>query len=160
VNQVSPIVIPLTAIALPAVLVPTLMALKQRHQKRHWQHLERMKAIANGVPIPPSGSPPGSAGVIAIGAGVPALAILGAFLSTMQVEHYMPQALERTAITWAFACIISMGAMTTSLILFVLQHRAHARATAEAAASYVQAHFDSTKPAYDPDAFDVVARRG
>jgi hypothetical protein len=42
----------------------------------------------------------------------------------------------------------------------VLQNRAHARATAEAAASYVQAHFDSTKPAYDPDAFDVVARRG
>jgi hypothetical protein len=157
---VSPILIPLTAITLPAFLVPTLMVLKQRHQKRHWQHLERMKAIANGVPVPPSGSPPGSGAVIAIGAGVPALAIFGAFLSTMHIEHYMPHALERMAIAWAFALIISMGGMTTSLILFVLQHRAHARATAEAAASYVQAHYDSTKPAYDPDAFDVVARRG
>jgi hypothetical protein len=157
---VSPIVIPLTAIALPAFLVPTLMVLKQRHQKRHWQHLERMNAIANGLPGPPSGSPPGSGAVIAIGAGVPALAILGALFVSISTRHYMPHALERMAIAWGCALLISMGAMITSLILFVLQHRAHARATAEAAASYGQAPYDSTKPTYDPDAFDVVARRG
>lgn len=146
-------IIPLAGIALPLFLVPTIMLLKQRHERRLWRHQERMQAIAAGTPFPPS--TPGTGAVIAIGAGVPAIAVFGAFVATLNRQQYMPHSLELTTIVWAFAFLISTGAMVTSLILFVLQHRAHARAIAEAAASY-----DSSKPAYDPDAFDVVSRRG
>ncbi|WP_076344705.1 hypothetical protein [Paludisphaera borealis] len=154
------ILIPLAGISLPLFLVPTIMLLKQGHQKRQWRHLERMQAIAAGTPVPPAISPPGTGAVIAIGAGVPVFASFCALVATMNMGHYMPDSLAQTAITWGCALVVSMGAMTTSLVLFVLQHRAHAKAMSAALSSYSEAHFDSSKPAYDPDSFDVVSRRG
>jgi hypothetical protein len=159
VNEVGHIMIPLAAIALPLFLVPTIMLLKQSHQKRQWRHMERMQAIATGAPVPPATSTPGTGAVIAIGAGVPLFAIFCALVTTLNMRHYMPDSLAQTAIAWGCALVVSMGAMTTSLILGVLQHRAHAKATA-ASATYSEAQYDSTKPAYDPDSFDVVSRRG
>ena len=148
--------IPLAGIALPLFLVPTVMLLKQSQQKRRWRHLERMQALASGAPVPPLGSPPGTAAVIAIGAGVPIFAILSALIATLNIYQYTPHALEHSAIAWGCSLIISFGALTTSLILGVLQHRTHART----ASHPVGMDFDSSKPAYDPDAFDVVSRRG
>jgi hypothetical protein len=118
-----------------------------------------MQAIATGAPVPPATSTPGTGAVIAIGAGVPLFAIFCALVTTLNMRHYMPDSLAQSAIAWGCALVISMGAMATSLILGVLQHRAHAKATA-ASATYSEAQYDSTKPAYDPDSFDVVSRRG
>ena len=149
-------IIPLAGIALPLFLVPTIILLKQGHQKRKWRHLERMQAIAAGAPVPPANAPPGTGAVIAIGAGVPLVAILGALITTLNTHQYMPHSLERSAIVWGCAVVVSLGAMTTSLILGVLLHRAHAKAADQLA----NASYDSSKPAFDPDAFDVVSRRG
>jgi hypothetical protein len=156
VSEVGVSIIPLAGIALPLFLVPTIMLLKQGHQKRHWRHLERMQALAAGVPVPPLSSPPGTAAVIAIGAGVPICSVFAAMIATLNMHRYTPDGPAQIAIVWAFALIVSMGALTTSLILAVLQNRAHARA----ASSFADAAFDSSKPTYDPDAFDVVSRRG
>jgi len=149
-------IIPLAGIALPLVLVPTLMLPKQGQRKRYWRHLERMQALAAGVPVPPASSTPGTGAVIAIGAGVPIFAIFAALVMTMNLHRYSPDSLVHAAIAWGCALIVSMGALTTSLILGLLQHRAHA----QSASRFTDAAFDSSKPAYDPDAFDVASRRG
>lgn len=149
-------IIPLAAIALPLLLVPTIMLLKQGQEKRHWRHLERMQALASGAPVPPLNAPPGTGAVIAIGAGVPIFAIFAALTTTLNAHSYIPNALERSAIAWGCALIVSFGAMATGLILGVLQHRAHAKNASHFAGS----NYDSAKPAYDPDAFDVVSSRG
>ena len=36
---------PVVAILMPLVLVPTVLVLKHRHQRREWEHLERLKAM-------------------------------------------------------------------------------------------------------------------
>ncbi len=57
------------------------------------------------------------------------------------------------AVAWGCAFMISIGALITSLVLGVLLMRS--RKTAEAVDQ-----FAAMKPAYEPDAYDVVARRG
>jgi hypothetical protein len=148
--------IPLAGMAFTLCLVPTIILLKQGHERKQWRHLERLRAIDAGAPVPPANTTPGTGAVIAIGAGVPFFAIFGALATTMSTHEYMPHALERSAVAWGCAVVVSLGALTTSLILGVLQHRAHARAVDQLA----DARFDSSKSAYDPDAFDVVGRRG
>lgn len=149
-------IIPLAAIGLPLVLVPTIILLKHRHEKRQWQHLERMQAIASGAPVRPGGSTPGTGAVIAIGAGVPMVAVVAALITTANARPYQPDSLAQSAVAWGCAFLISAGALGTSLILGILQHRAHAKANSQ----YVDASYESPKPTHDPDSFDVVSRRG
>jgi len=136
----------LAGIALPLFLVPTILLLRHSRLKRQWAHLERMEAIKRGIPAPPDHSSPGSGGVVAIGAGVPIAAILGAWLTTMAFGNGHGDDL---LIVWGCASIISALALVTSLVLAVLQHRARA-AEWDARAS--------AKPAHDPDAFDLTGR--
>lgn len=142
----------LAGIALPAILVPSVLLLKYSRLKRHWTHLERMEAIRMGIAPPPTFSTPGAGSVVAIGAGVPIVAVLGAWLTTAKVFHgYGDGSLTLAATVWGCALLISGMAMTTSVALGVLQHRARARAAK-------RDPFDSAKPAHDPDAFDLTGR--
>jgi len=139
-------------IALPLILVPTILLLKHSRLKRQWAHQERMEAIRMGVSAPSSRSFPGSASVVAIGAGVPFVAILGAWLTTIVVlPGPWEDPLWPLAIVWGCAFLISGMALVTSLVLGVLQHRACARAAARESRA-------SAKPAHDPDAFDLTGR--
>ena len=138
-------------IALPLILVPTILLLKHSRLKRQWAHLERMKAIKMGV-APPTQSTPASGSVVAIGAGVPAVAVLGAWLTTIVVlPGPWEDPLWPLAIVWGSALTIGALALATSLVLGVLQHRACARSTRREALA-------SAKPAHDPDAFDLTGR--
>jgi len=144
----------LAGIALPLFLVPTIILLRHSRLKRQWAHQERMEAIKRGIPSPPAQLTPGPGSIVAIGAGVPVVAVFCALLMTMRVslgredENGM---LEFLAIIWCCTVLICGLAMATSLVLGVLQHRARAR-EAEWGARV------SAKPAYDPDAFDVTGR--
>jgi hypothetical protein len=158
VNEVDHVVIPLAGIALPTILVPTIMLLKHGQQKRQWRHQERMQAFASGLPAPPTNSPPGAGAIIAIGAGVPFFAVFAALIVTMNSHRFAPHQLEHSAIAWGCAVVISMGALATGLILAALQYRAHAKSYSLTAPP--DEPYGSSKPAYDPDAFDVVSRRG
>jgi len=142
----------LAGIALPAILVPTILLFKRFRLKRHWEHLERMEAIRLGVPAPLSQASPGPGSVIAIGAVVPALAILGAWLTTIAVlPGPWEDPLWPLAIVWGCAFLISAMALAAALVLGVLQHRAYTRASRR------ETHA-SAKPAHDPDAFDLTGR--
>jgi hypothetical protein len=149
----DPLIIPVVAILMPLVLVPTVIFMKQRHKRRQWEHLERMRSLDRSAPFPPVHAPVGSGAVAAIGAGVPIASVITAFLtctiSDVTTEDQIPMA----GIAWGCALMISVGAMVTGLILAVMQARA--RKQSESAA------FQVDKPAvYDPDAFDVVSSRG
>lgn len=144
-------IIPLAGIALPLILVPAVMILKQVGRRRHYRHLERMEAIREGRPLTQSGLTPGPGSIVAIGAGVPIVAMGGALVITSQVSVFLDDALPVLAIVWACAGLISLCALATALILGMLAHRAHRHEVALRGDG-------SAKPAYDPDLFDAAGR--
>jgi hypothetical protein len=149
----DPLLIPIVAILMPLVLAPTVMFLKHRHSRREWEHLERMKAMDFHVPMQ---SPPrvgATRNVAAIGAGVPVVSVITAFLTTLIWEPTPEGDPMVPAIAWGCALLISAGAMFTSLVLAFM----HGRTTQHAEAS---AAMYNGKPIYEPDAFDVVSSRG
>ena len=150
----DPLYIPIVAILMPLILVPTTLVMKYRHQKRKWEHLERLKSLEVQMPLPMRQVLERAGGVSAIGAGVPALSVLGAFLTTLIWEP-LPgdDSTAVPAIAWGCAVLISIGAMITSLKLVSMHHAAWK----ESAARNVM---DDHTAVYDPDAFDVVSSRG
>jgi hypothetical protein len=144
-SSMEEIVLPIMGIALPMVLVPTILVLSQRKRKREMEHVERMKALELGLPAP--GNESWAARVcIAIGAGVPIGAFFFAWLAGMDHSsggQYYWEAAAPVGVTG-----ILCG---TFLSTRLLPSRSKSQRPA------VDAH---AKPAYDPDAYDVVSRRG
>jgi hypothetical protein len=150
----DPLVIPVVAILMPLVLVPTILVMKHRQQTRKWEHLERLKAMETQLPIPLRQSIAGVGGVTAIGAGVPAISVVGALLTTLLWEPLaIADSAAVPAVAWGCALFISIGGMITSLKLAAMNQRA----AKDAESSYA---LSNGKPVYDPDAFDVVSSRG
>lgn len=150
----SVLMIPLAAILMPLVLVPTALFMKHRHKRRQWEHLERMKEMEERLPsYPPSPAQflGRARGVAAIGAGVPIFSVLMAWLTTIT---YQPSSIDDSVpgVAWGSAAVISICGMFTGLLLT----RMHVRAVKELELDARS----SAKPAFDPDAFDVVSRRG
>jgi hypothetical protein len=152
---VDPLVIPIVAILMPLVLVPTALVLKHRHKRREWEHLERMKAMNGAQPLTRLRGWVGSGGVAAIGAGVPAISVIGALVTTLNFRPMTPDDFIVPAVAWGCAVLISAGGLITSLLLALLQARTQQKLDSAASAG-----LDQAKPAFDPDLFDVVGSRG
>ncbi len=144
-------IIPLAGIALPVILVPIILLFKQIAQKRQFRHLEQMQAIKSGRPLPAATQIPGPGSVVAIGAGVPTAAILGALIATANFSRHAEDLLPLMGVIWSCAAFVSLSGMATALILGIMAHRAHGRETSRPLD-------DSAKPAYDPDLFDAAGR--
>lgn len=152
--SISPMLIPIVAILMPLILAPTVMMLKHRHNREEWRHFERLKAIEHGLPPATGHESCHSFAVAAIGLGVPFLAVLGAFLTSVLALEPSPLSdIPIAAVAWGCALLISAGALATSVILAILNHRAAREARTRLAV-------DRFKPVYDPDSFDVVSSRG
>ena len=147
------LIIPLSGIMMPLVLVPTIILLVHSHKKREWHHQERLRALEMGLPASGPDRMPGGGTVIAIGAGVPIASVLTAWMTTISVSDSHPDYMPIVAVAWGCAFMISSGALITSLVLGVLLMRS--RKPAEPVDQ-----FAAIKPAYEPDAYDVVSRRG
>ena len=147
------LIIPLSGIMMPLVLVPTIILLVHRQKKREWHHQERLRALEMGLPASGPDRMPGGGTVIAIGAGVPIASVLTAWMTTISVSDSHPDYMPIVAVAWGCAFMISSGALITSLVLGVLLMRS--RKSAEPVDQ-----FAAIKPAYEPDAYDVVSRRG
>jgi hypothetical protein len=146
----DPVIIPIVAILMPLVLVPTILFMKHRHQRREWEHLERMRSLDRSVPLPTGNDAAKSSGVAAIGAGVPIASVIAAFLTCVSAEVRSGDEIPMAGIAWGCAVLISVGAMATSLLL-----QARARRQSDSDASQV-----AKSAIYDPDAYDVVSSRG
>jgi hypothetical protein len=143
------LVIPIIALFLPMVLVPSVITLKHRQKKREWLHQERMRAIELGLPVPPSEHGLGMA-VTAVGAGVPMAAVFAAFLTSTSASATGEDPVSMLGVIWGSTAIICSFAVISSTILGITALRS-GRPVEEPA---------SQKPAFDPDAYDVVGRRG
>ncbi len=144
------LIIPLAGIMLPLILVPTIITLVHRHKRREWRHQEHLRALEMGLPGPASDRALGGATVTAIGAGVPMAAVVAAWLTTVSIPTSHHDYIAIIAVAWGCAFVISTGALITSLVLGILLMRS----------TKLVDHFTAMKPAYEPDAFDVVSSRG
>ena len=144
--------IPIIAILMPLVLVPLVMIIRHQQRKREWAHLERMKSLELGVPF--SHEPP-IGGVAAIGAGVPAITMIVAWLTTINILDVRPDPdSEFFAIIWVCAAGVSVMAMVIALILGVIQARTSSRTHQSGFGTNFHA-----KPAFDPDAYEFAGHR-
>ncbi len=150
----DPLVIPIVAILMPLVLVPTVLVLKHRHKRREWEHRERMRAMDGPMPLMQPGAWVGAGGVAAIGTGVPVASVFAALLTTLNWEPTTPGDVPMPAVAWGCAVVISVAGLATSLLLALLQAR-----TQRQMDSTLTAALNSEKPAFDPDTFDVVGSR-
>jgi len=147
------LIIPLAGIMMPVILVPTIIFLVHRQKKREWHHQERLRALEIGLPASVPDRALGGGSVAAIGAGVPVASVLTAWMTTMSVSDTHPDYMPIIAITWGCAFLISTGALITSLVLGVLLMRSRSPANSVD-------QFAAAKPAFEPDAYDVVSSRG
>ncbi len=150
-HEFNALMIPIVAILMPVVLVPTILLLKHRTLKREWQHKENMKAIEMGMSAP---STHGGGGVVAIGAGVPIASVIAAAVTSLSYEpSSIGDEVPVFGIAWGCAFLISIIGMVTSLILAHIQGRARKETESLNA-------LRNGKPVFDPDAYDVVSSRG
>jgi hypothetical protein len=138
----DPILIPLAALSIPIIVVPTSLAFKHARRVRELEHLERMRAIELGRSQPgdESWSMPARIST-AIGAGVPIVSMIIAFLESQQQGYRFE--------TWFFCgCTAIAGVIGGTCLAsrFLIAPR--------------EADSTTSKPVYDPDAFDVVSSRG
>ena len=108
-----------------------------------------------GLPAPVPNRTLGGGTVVAIGAGVPIASVLTAWMTAISVSDSHPDYMPIVAVAWGCAFMISSGALITSLVLGVLLMRSRKPAAPEPVDQ-----FAAIKPAYEPDAYDVVSRRG
>ncbi len=147
------LIIPLAGIMMPLVLVPSIILLVHRQKKREWLHKERLRALEIGLPASAPDRTLGGGTVVVIGAGVPIAAVLTAWMTSMSVSDTHPDYMPIIAIAWGCSFLISTGALITSLVLGVLLMRSRKP-------GQPVDYFAANKPAYEPDAYDVVSSRG
>lgn len=138
--------VPLAAIALPAVLVPMVMALRHAAVKRDNQHRERMKALETGQPVPGESGWPAAFACASVGAGVP----LGSFLFTWLASVSTPRLPGEI---WFAPAVVSLVAILCSMGIAGAMPR-----QVKAPAARPLGHGKSM--VHDPDAYDVVDSRG
>lgn len=142
----DPLVIPIVALLIPIIIVPTAMGIKHARFLREVEHAERMRAMELGRTLAgdESWTPAGLAATI--GAGVPIVALaLAVFAGRM-----IPDPLVLAA-AWKAAGMVGLGGVVCGTALAFLHFSNRAAAMALPV---------DKKPAYDPDEFDVVGRRG
>jgi hypothetical protein len=139
----EPILIPIVALLIPIIVVPTALGLKHARFLREVEHRERMRAMELGRALPESQSwsPTGLAG--AIGAGVPIASMVIAGMATHSDAH------SYAASIWKAAGLVGLGGVICGTILAALRFAARPQPAP-----------DMVKADYDPDAYDVVGRRG
>ena len=139
------IVLPIIALMIPIVIVPTVLGFKHGRYLREVEHTERMRAMELGRTLP--GDEPLSPAIIAtaIGVGVPLGSLVLAWLADLTSGGRSGE------VIWMAAGLVALGGVIcgTTLAYPLL-------ATRNQPATYQEA----LKPEYDPDAFDVVGRRG
>ena len=122
---------------------------KQAHRRKELEHLERIKAMEMGLTPQPTGLDwPAAAVCIAIGAGVPIGSFVVAWLASLTAQ--VPHAI------WVAPVFVSLAAIGSArkLAYRIIDPKSGPKKKACVGST------PTGKPAFDPDAFDVVGSRG
>jgi hypothetical protein len=138
----DPLIIPILALFIPIVIAPTGMAFKHARHKREYEHTERMRALELGRVLPKDESwwTPARIGLV-IGGVVP-ISAMGSAMIGSDIAGFHEE-------IWMAAAIVGAAGVICGTILAGKQF-------------FGTGHADQAveKPQYDPDAYDVVGRRG
>ena len=135
---------------LALIVIGALSKAKQAQRRKEMEHLERMKALEMGVAPSPVGMDwPAAAVCMAIGAGVPVGSFAICWLATLTADA--PDGI------WVAPVFVSFSAIGAARKLAhrVIDPRSGSKKKPTCARSA-----PAGKPEFDPDAFDVVGRRG
>ena len=140
----SAMIIPIVALLIPMVIVPTALGIKFSLRVRELEHAERMKALELGRTLPRDEPWWGPARIsVAIGAGVPVGALLCAVMGSQAVGYHED--------IWMSAMAVAMTGVISGSILAGKHFTQRAQAEGQV----------SAKPYHeDADAFDVAGSRG
>lgn len=139
--MIDPLIIPIAALGIPIVVVPTALAFKHAAKLRDLEHAEKMRALELGRFNPGDGEWTVNGRIGAgIGAGVPIVSMIAAMVASLEVGFHEE--------IWMFSGMVGIAAVICGSIL---------AAKSRSAAS--EGH-SVAKPVYEPDAFDVVGTRG
>ena len=141
----SVFLIPIVAMLIPMIIVPTALGFKHARFLREKEHAERMKALELGRTLAEDESWTPANIAVAIGAGVP-LGSLGIAWLAGQTSPFVAQPIS------VAAGIIGLGGVICGTILALR----HSSTRHQQAFPYQS----EEKLAYDPDTFDVVGSRG
>src|SRR6185312_16780603 len=141
----DPLILPIIALVIPIVIVPTVLGIKHARFLREVEHAERMRAMELGRTLAGDESWSPASVAVVIGAGVPIAAMLIAFMSGKSFHN-----VEQIRAIWQTASTVGLGGVICGTALgaqlFSKRHQATPVSHEE-------------KPAFDPEAFDVVGRR-
>lgn len=137
--------IPIVAMLIPIIVVPVAIAAKQARRRREFEHAEK-RGPGAGPADPQSHAWPALVAIF-IGAGVPVGTFLICWLATASTNHVTDQIFMVAGLV-SFAAVIAGFRLGANLI---------------AASSVLHEETPvvrNGKPTLDPDAYDVVSRRG
>ena len=140
------ILIPLAALMIPIIIVPTALGLKHARFLREVEHAERMRAMELGQTLAEDESWSPANIAVAIGAGVPIGSLGIAWLASKSLG-FAP-----IGPIWNAAGMVGLAGVICGSILAANLFSARDRATVAPA--------QDRKPTFDPDTFDVVGSRG
>ena len=136
------LVIPIIALMIPMVIVPTALGFRHARLLRELEHRERIRAMEMGRLLPQDETWTTPARIVAaIGAGVPLAALATAFLAS--------QALGFHEEIWIMSGMVGISGVVGGTYLA----GRHLPGRDESPATAFKAEFD-------PDSLDVVSRRG
>ena len=154
----------LSAIGMVFLLV--VLGLRHARQKQEQDHAERMRALELGVPLATQHAWP-AAVCIAIGAVMPVCALLMALIASAVVGR-SPQSQPAEALlgldeshtaflamVWGTSSMVGLSGVIAGAVLAWRLLSRKPRRDFDAFPDHATA-----KPAFDPDAFDTVGRRG
>jgi hypothetical protein len=141
--DIPALLIPLAGLAVPIVIVPTVMAMKQARIERELEHRERMRALELGMTLRQDESWWSAARIgLAIAGGVP----LGVFLCAWLASN--PDRPDSSP--WVAAGIVGFASVVSGS-LFLNRHLSRSNA--------IDMHDNRfAKPQVDADAFEVAGR--
>jgi hypothetical protein len=141
-NSMDVQVIPIVGMMIPIIIVPTALAFRHARFLRQVEHDERMRAMELGQTLAEDQSwTPGSI-AMSIGAGVPIASMFIAFIAAGQ---------GGSEAIWMAAAMIGVAGVISGSVLAGMQFSKRDQSSTVT---------PEEKAAYDPDAFDVVGRRG
>ena len=145
----NPLVIPVVALMVPMVIVPTALWFRYRLRVREMEHAERIRSIELGAALPTEGrlNWPGAALCIAIGGLVP----IGSMLAAWGVVAQNADEGGVFGIALVVSCVAIWAAQ--SLANRMLRGAGEVEPSPENSRATAKSH-------HDPDAFDVVGSRG
>jgi len=139
----SELIIPLAGIALPAFLVPMILAFRQGAKKREYEHLERMKALETGQPVPGEAMWPAAVVCSLVGAVVPVGSFLFTFLAWVNSVSIPGE-------VWLAPVAVSIVALAACKKMTYALFRPVRPAGSQSTDPYLNG-----KPVFDPAAYDM-----